>query len=80
MHTIKANRWYLTIAGDNFQSAGAKPTSIGTFIIDEDVVTGVNNVKAGRGNSDEIYNLSGVRVARASKPGVYVRNNKKIIM
>ena len=78
--TIKANRWYLTIAGDNFQSAGAKPTSIGTFIIDEDVVTGVNNVKAGRGNSDEIYNLNGVRVTRALKPGVYVRNNKKIII
>ncbi len=49
------------------------------FIVDEAVVTGINEVKAENAVNGAIYNLNGARVSNPQK-GVYIMNGRKVIV
>ena len=68
--TIGANRAYL-------KSDGGSLTRLA--IVFDDEATAINAVEAARADSNQYYNLQGVRVDRPTR-GIYVKNGKKIVI
>ena len=43
-------------------------------------LTGINDVKVNSDQPDVYYNLRGVKIEKPTKPGIYIRNGKKIVI
>ena len=73
---MPAGRAYLSTTVDASGKSGARLS----VVFDDDVVTGVTDVRSkteeGRG---EYFNLKGQRVENPKKGGIYVKNGKKVI-
>lgn len=48
-----------------------------TFYVNNDEATGINDIQADQDNEQKIYDLSGRRLSKISKPGIYIINGKK---
>ena len=68
--TIGANRAYLKSDGGSLARLA---------IVFDDEATAINAVEAARADSNQYYNLQGVRVDRPTR-GIYVKNGKKIVI
>lgn len=58
--------------------AGTNPSKV-SFVFEDDETTGVTEIENAI-CADEIYDLSGRRVENMTRPGVYVKNGKKVLV
>lgn len=45
-----------------------------------DVINGIDNVKTDEADSAVWHNMEGVRISQPTKPGLYIRNGKKVVI
>ena len=64
-----------TIAKSNIMSSYA--TAVAQQTIE---TTGISDIMAQQPDSQQIYNLKGQAVQGTLKPGIYIRNGKKILI
>jgi len=68
-----------TISVDAFRAYLTAASPARTLNIVYGVTTGINNVQAAVENSENVYTLSGMRVAQPAK-GIYIKNGKKVVV
>jgi len=73
-NAIKAYRAY-------FKAKEAASAKAAQFVVDGDVVTGINAAALVSNESNAaVYNLNGVRVSGNLQKGVYIQNGKKVVV
>ena len=64
-----------------FKANGTAPAKAAQFVVDGDVVTGINAAALVSNESNAaVYNLNGVRVSGNLQKGVYIQNGKKVVV
>ena len=75
--TLAANKAYLQLSKDQFDASAARTLSV----VFDGTTTGIGEIENGRQNIENgLYDLQGRRVSNVSKPGIYVKNGKKLII
>ena len=64
--------------GASFKGEDLKPRLIVTYTVQ--TPSGINEVETANKGKEGIYTLSGVRVAKADQPGIYIINGKKVLV
>lgn len=65
-----------------FQTAGTKALRLESVFLSEDgdTPTGISEITAEDGKVDRWYTLQGVAIKKPSTPGIYIMNNKKVVV
>lgn len=65
-----------------FQTAGGRPMTLSSVFLSDDgeTPTGILNVTASVMETDEWFNLLGVKIKKPTTPGIYIHNGKKVII
>lgn len=63
-----------------FLSDGTTPNTVNTFhfTVDPEVTTGIKDVKSVTTDNHRTYTINGVEVENMSRPGLYIKNGKKV--
>lgn len=78
--TIAANKAFFEWRKSDAQS-GAKPATLSFFFTDDDETTAIAQPATGVTDDDQpYYDLQGCRIAAPTRPGIYVRGNKKVLV
>ena len=74
---LSAGKAYLQLPASLFPSTASKSVSIR---FDEGLTTDIDEVESEENGSQPIYDLSGRRVSKPAKGGIYIINGKKVVL